>query len=112
MFQKVLELLLNDKGYTIGSERALKALTCAECLKTWIQREGNKQRVTDFAINLVLSLMSCVEVTSTSKSADFCSREREMWESYYKLCCSQIFRSTWTKFIKESIGFEANPIFF
>ena len=35
-----------------------------------------------------------------------------MWESYYKLCCSQIFRSTWTKFIKESIGFEADPIFF
>ena len=78
MFQKVLELLLNDKGYTIGSKRALKALTCAEHLKTWIQKEGNKQRATDFAINLVSSLMSCVKVTSTSKSAEFCSRERDV----------------------------------
>ena len=91
----------------VPSERAQKSLVCAERLLQWASH--NEESASDFSTTIVSSIRKCIKHTTTVK----CHKQREnMWESYFKLCSSELFVTTWTTFLQESIGLNADPVFF
>ena len=104
IFKNATTAFIVDK---VPSERAQKSLVCAERLLQWASH--NEESASDFSTTIVSSIRKCIKHTTTVK----CHKQREnMWESYFKLCSSELFVTTWTTFLQESIGLNADPVFF
>lgn len=109
MLKKSVSFVLSDKGFSIASERAQKALTCADRVLAWISDPVNLKEALDFAIKMVPLVQ---QIISLSTVRDPHSHRERMWELYYKLCSCNGFRSLWENFIKVSVGLEADPVFY
>ena len=104
IFKNATTAFIVDK---VPSERAQKLLVCAERLLQWASH--NEESASDFSTTIVSSIRKCIKHTTTVK----CHKQREnMWESYFKHCSSELFVTTWTTFLQESIGLNADPVFF
>ena len=86
---------------------AEKALKCAERLLEWLSRQDNIAAANELSIGFIGSLRGCFQAYCTVRAG-----REQMWESYYKLRSSEKFRDRWGKFLNESIGSEACPIFY
>lgn len=109
ILKKCISSVLSDKGFSIASERAQKALTCAQRTMDWIYEPENHEQAVDFAIKVVSLVRQSISLSTVN---DPHSHRERMWELYYKLCSCDDFRSLWEKFIQDSIGLEADPIFY
>lgn len=110
LLQKALNILLQDKGFHINSERAQKALTCAKRTLNWIIAPHNQKLAAIFAKELVTLLQDCIVLPTSTTTSD--KHREEMWTSYYNLRSSDSFLSMLSNFLKSNIGLESDPIFF
>ena len=109
ILKKCISSVLSDKGFSIASERAQKALTCAQRMMDWIFEPESHEQAVDFAIKVVSLVRQNISLSTVK---DPHSHRERMWELYYKLCSCDGFRSLWEKFVQASIGLEADPIFY
>lgn len=105
LLRAAVSLILKDEGFQLPTEPARNAVRSAERLLEWI--DGNKDKATVIASSLICNLDKCFPKSRSPKAA----RDR-MWGNFYKLRSSDDFREFWKKFLSESIGARACPIFY
>ena len=107
MLLKAVRSVIDDSGFGIASEKAEKAKLVAERMLRWLG--DNKDESETFASCLLSNIRECC----TNQTPVLChSLKEKMWERYYKLCSSDSFRSSWSRFIETSVGLPGTPIFF
>lgn len=107
LLRKSIRSVTTSEDFDINSEKARRAVMCANKLLEWI--ESNEDQTIDFAVSLTSHLESCFKDSKKSKH----HKVRElMWEGYFKLCSSDNFRDAWTTLIRGTIGLQASPIFY
>ncbi len=107
LFVNAVKSVTLDSGFDIPTEKAQIARLTAERLLKYF--ETNEVQTVQFSETLISRISTCC----THNKAVTCRKLKErMWETFYKLCSEDDFRSMWMTFIQTSIGFTGSPIFY
>lgn len=107
IFKEVIQAIIDDPGFKIGSKEAIDALTDANKLQKWYQ-EPKPRLLNSFAGSLIPELDGCVGLRSQVQRIN---REK-MWESFHKLHTDEAFVKRWKRFSMGSVGSESTPILY
>ena len=99
--------MINDEGFDLPSEKALRARLCAEKLLLWMTNK--KEAAITFSDKLCSDLRTCILHQHNVK---FRTLRQRMWENYYKLCSSDDFIDSWALLHRNSIGLDPCPVFY
>ena len=109
VFLQVLQGVLSDECFKIGTSLATQALESADLLFKWCSRPENREIVSTFTTSLINDLSSALDHDNCKNMT---ARRERMWGTYHDIRTSEHFRSTWCSFIQASIGCSSNPILY
>lgn len=107
MFVIGIEQILEDDGFQIPSPIAAAARETATVL-SWCRNPANEQALSTFSLHLVSKL----QVAVSQQARKLQTRGEKMWGMHHSIHSSDDFRTTWERFLHESPGCEACPIFY
>ena len=108
MFVIGVEQILEDDGFQIPSPLAVAARETATIVLAWCRNPANEQALSTFSSQLVLKL----QVAVSQQARKLQTKREKMWGMYHSIRSSDNFRTSWEKFLHESPGCEACPIFY
>ena len=108
MFVIGVEKVLEDDGFQIPSPLAVAARETATTVLAWCRDPGNEQALSTFSSQLVSKL----QVAVSQQARKLQTQREKMWGMYHSIRSSDDFRTSWEKFLHESPGCEACPIFY
>ena len=108
IFVDAVEEVLGDDGFEIPSPLAAAARDTATSLLTWCCSPANQQSLSTFSAQLFAKL----EPAFAQPTRKIHSQRGMMWGTYHTIRSSDDFSSSWAKFLQESLGCEACPIFY
>ena len=110
IFKEVIQAIVDDPGFKIGSKEATNALTDANKLQKWCQepKPSNYRLLNSFAGSLITELDGCIGLRSQVQRIN----QEKMWESFHKLRTDEAFIKRWKQFLMASVGSESTPILY
>ena len=103
-----VQQIIQDDGFKIPAPLAVAARESATTVLAWCRNPGNEQALSTFSSVLVAKL----QVAVSQKARKLQTQREKMWGMYHSIRSSDEFRNSWEKFLRESPGCEACPIFY
>ena len=99
LFRAAITQVIKDEGFQLPTDPAKNAVSCAQKVLVWMGTNRDEAMVV--ARSLVMDVSNCFHESKSPRVA----------RKYYKLRSSKKFKEFWIKFLSDSVGLEACPIF-
>ena len=108
LLRNAVGLVLTDETFSVPSPLNKKAVMTALALSEWCENTDNQAQLSQFSRVLFVRLQACF----TRRHSSLKLRKEKMWQCFHRLRTSVTFCKDWEKFLHDSIGHQANPVFF
>lgn len=105
---KAVHTLLNDDGFKLPTQPAIRTTEISKKLVAWMSKPENDALLSTFTLKLTASLEKCFQVRGSS----FKTKKEKIWGEYHKKRTSEGFRTDWTQFLLQAVGEEPYPLFY